>query len=66
MKTEGWIVVGDMKELMSEPGRFRKGRGLKVDRARTPWANASTDGGTATIHAPLDASGQLVNDTVND
>jgi hypothetical protein len=47
MKTEGWLVVGDMKELMSEPGRFRKGRGLKVDRARTPWRNESTPDCTA-------------------
>jgi hypothetical protein len=62
METEGWIAVGDMKELMSEPGRFRKGRGLTVDRARTPWANASADGGNAAI----EGSGQLVNDAVND
>jgi hypothetical protein len=44
MKDEAWLVVGDMKELMSEPGRFRKGRGLKVDWASTPWPTASTPG----------------------
>ena len=44
MKDEGWLVVGDMKDLMSEPGRFRKGRGLKADWARTPWPTASTPG----------------------
>jgi hypothetical protein len=47
MKTEGWLIVGDMKELMSEPGRFRKGRDLKVDWARTPWPNTNAAGGTA-------------------
>jgi hypothetical protein len=47
METEGWLVVGDMKELMSDPGRFRKGRGLKVDWARTPWPTTSSAGGTA-------------------
>jgi hypothetical protein len=35
MITDGWLVVKDMKELMAEPGRFRKGRGLTVDKAHT-------------------------------
>ena len=43
MKTSGWLVTGDMSELMSEPGRFRKGRGLKVVWAATPWPNTNTD-----------------------
>jgi len=47
MKTEGWLVVGDMKDLMPEPGRFRKGRGLAVDRAHTTATSDATalDGG---------------------
>ena len=41
MKDEGWLIEEDMKELMSDPGRFRKGRGLRVDRARTPWPSTA-------------------------
>jgi hypothetical protein len=41
----GWLVVGDMKDLMSEPGRFRKGRGLRVAWARTPWPDAGAESG---------------------
>jgi hypothetical protein len=32
MKTEGLLAVKDMKELVPEPSRFRRGRGLKVNR----------------------------------
>ena len=31
MKNEGLLVVKEMKELVAEPGRFRKGRGLAVN-----------------------------------
>jgi hypothetical protein len=43
MTTEGWLVVGDMKDLMSKPGRFAKVRGLKVDWALTPWPYVSAN-----------------------
>jgi hypothetical protein len=36
MRASGWLVVGEMAELMPDPGRFRKGRGLKVVWAATP------------------------------
>jgi hypothetical protein len=65
IKNEGGIVVGDMKDLMSEPGRFRKGRGLKVDWARTPWPNTSADSGTAANDTTAPDGGQLVNTLVN-
>lgn len=55
MKSEGLLVIKDMKELVSDPGRFRKGRGLAVNpapvvRARTndskdALAAANLDGG---------------------
>jgi len=35
MKTEGWLV----EEQISTKGRFRRGSGLRVDWARTPWPN---------------------------
>jgi hypothetical protein len=43
MKNSRWLAVGDMAELMSDPGRFRKGRGLKVVWAVTPWPKAAAD-----------------------
>ena len=36
MKEEGYLVEKDMKELMPNPGRFRKGRGLTVARMPHP------------------------------
>jgi hypothetical protein len=46
MKTEGWLAVKVMKELVSKPGRFRGGRGLTVNWALTPWPKASADDAT--------------------
>jgi hypothetical protein len=43
MKTDGWLVVDDLKALMSKPRRFVKGQGLKVDWTLTPWADASAN-----------------------
>ena len=43
MSNSGWLVVGAMAELVSDPGRFRKGRGLKVVWAMTPWPKAAAD-----------------------
>ena len=43
MKTSGWLVVGERTELMPKPGRLRKGRGLKVVWAATPWPKAAGD-----------------------
>ena len=42
-----WLIVADLKDLMQEPGRFRKGRGLRVDWARTPWSDAGAESGAA-------------------
>jgi hypothetical protein len=61
MKAEGVLVEKDMKELVSDSGRFRRGRGLAVEppRASGPQAAASED-----AMAPGDANesgGQLVN-----
>jgi hypothetical protein len=65
MKTEGSLIVGDMTGLMSNPGRFRKGRGLKVEWSRTPWSNANTAADTAASDVANEGGGQLVNSLVN-
>jgi len=57
MSAKGWLAVGAMEELTSNPGRFRKGRGLKVVWSLTPWPSAG--GGTEPD------GGQLVNSSVN-
>jgi RecA-family ATPase len=36
MKDEGVLVEKNMKELISDPGRFRKGRGLTINEAPQP------------------------------
>ena len=57
MKNEGLLVEKELKELMSEPGRFRRGRGLAVGTARAepqPVAKGDTAG------AAVDG-GQLLN-----
>jgi AAA domain len=59
MKNEGLLDVKNMEELMTKPGRFRKGRGLAVNRARTTTAKAS-DGSVVNEATALDG-GQLVN-----
>lgn len=41
MKSEGWLV----EEPISTKGRFRRGRGLRVDWARTPWPDAGVNAG---------------------
>jgi hypothetical protein len=52
MKAEGWLVEDDMKNLTLNPGRFRKARGLRVDRSRTPWPNAGSDGSSPASDDP--------------
>jgi hypothetical protein len=61
MKAEGALVEKDMKDLVSDSGRFRRGRGLAVGPtgATSPLATAGED-----AMAPGDANesgGQLVN-----
>ena len=65
MKTEGLLAVKEMKELMPEPSRFRRGRGLAIDRARSPRPIASADSGTEASDATARDGGQLVNSLVN-
>jgi hypothetical protein len=40
LRSDGLLAVKEMRELMPDPGRFRKGRGLKV--IRTPRAPVET------------------------
>jgi hypothetical protein len=40
LKKEGLLVAKDLKDLTSEPGRFRKGRGLTVNRPSDNTAKA--------------------------
>ena len=68
MKAEGWLV-----EEQITTGRFRRGRGLRVDWPCTPWPKADVDGAAAPSDqtAPEqdgaeDERGQLVNGVVND
>lgn len=65
MKTDGWLISRDMKELMPGPNRFRRGQGLKVNRACTPWPTASDRDVIAEDNAPDIDGGQLVNSLVN-
>ena len=66
LKHDGWLVEGDMKDLMSEPGRFRRGRGLKVVWALTPWPDTDAEGAiTAASDGAEPDGGQLVNSLVN-
>jgi hypothetical protein len=58
MKKQDWLVTEDMKELMPNPGPFRKGRGLRVDWARTPWPNRTL----STPAAPTAAAERDEND----
>jgi len=59
MKRQGLLTVKEMKELVSDPGRFRRGRGL---RARP--ADLTDVSVTVTDEGPN--GGQLVNDPFND
>jgi RecA/RadA recombinase len=52
MRTEEWLSVESMESLMSDPGRFRRRRGLRVDRSRTPWPNAASDGSSSASDDP--------------
>jgi hypothetical protein len=58
MKSDGSLLVKDMKELVSEPGRFRKGRGLATTSPRPRPQNA----GTASAESD---GGQLVNSHIS-
>jgi hypothetical protein len=60
MKAEGLIVEKEMKELVSAPGRFRRGRGLTVVRP-TAQAKASAGDRTAASNGTAPGGGQLVN-----
>jgi AAA domain len=59
MMKDGWLVGGAVEELTSKPGRFRKGRGLKVVWGLTPWP--SVGNGTAASDGTKPDGGQLVN-----
>ena len=60
MKVDGSLAMKDIKELLSEPGRFRKGRGLAVQTA--PASGAKSTGNTGTAgEVPAVNGGQLVN-----
>ena len=58
MRTEGWLIQDDIKTLMPKPGRFNKGRGLKVVWARTPWPEAIMESGSAATNAVGPDGGQ--------
>jgi hypothetical protein len=69
MKADGWLVEEEIKT-----GRFRRGRGLTVDWASTPWPHTGNQAGAAAplpneddpqAHVDQD-SGQSVNEVVND
>jgi hypothetical protein len=62
MKTESWLITDDVEKL--KPGassRYRRGRGLKVDWAKTPWANGAAGGNASDNDSTLDDGGQSVN-----
>ncbi len=57
MKADGWLVE---EEITS--GRFRRGRGLRVDWACTPWPNAnSAASDESQTGLDVEVGGQLVN-----
>jgi len=57
MKKEGVLVSREMKDLMPDPGRFRKGQGLQVNPSRTLHGDAdATD-----TEVAAQPGGQLVN-----
>jgi hypothetical protein len=62
MLKDGRIVSKTMKELVSEPGRFRKGHGLTI--GRMPPSSNPIDKDTVAEQPPV--GGQLVNEPVND
>ena len=71
MEAEGWLVE---EEITS--GRFRRGRGLRVNWPHTPWPNADVDAGDGIAEAAAGddvqqctdsrAGGESVNGAVND
>ena len=61
MKTEGLLVEKEIKELVSDPGRFRRGRGLAVAPSRTAGAQAANYGNATEGAAAARGGGQLVN-----
>jgi hypothetical protein len=80
MKNQDWLIEDDIENLIPDPGRFRKGRGIAVDWRRTPWPDldGATEDGGATPPSDTTApdedsmpdeaqedSGQLVNCVVN-
>ena len=60
LKKDGVVIAKDMKELMPDPGAFRKGRGLKVVRTVMAEVPASSPGDD-TVRDGAEGGGQLVN-----
>ena len=46
MMTDGWLVEYEITK-----GRFRRGRGLRVNWTKTPWPNAGTNTGSTASNA---------------
>ncbi len=62
MKAAGWLVDEEIKV-----GRFRRGRGLRVEWSCTPWPDAVSDSAATGLQEGADeGGGQLVNGVVND
>jgi AAA domain/Primase C terminal 2 (PriCT-2) len=61
MKQAGLIIGKPMKDLMPDPGRFRKGRGLTVNQASVSQATVTSGGADAAANATPVGGGQLVN-----
>jgi hypothetical protein len=62
MKREGWLTTDSIENLKPAAAtRFRRGRGLAVDWAKTPWSNGAAGGKASNNEPPLDDGGQLVN-----
>jgi hypothetical protein len=40
MLAAGWLLKDQVKNLTADPGPYRKGSGLKVVWAATPWPKA--------------------------
>jgi hypothetical protein len=66
MKREGVLVEKELKELTQGRGRFRKGRGLAVNRACTSLPDLSADGGAAATRAPETVQDQIPNNAAQD
>jgi hypothetical protein len=61
MKAEGLLVVKELKELVSKPDRFRRGKGLAVNRLSKSNGKGTPENGDTAAVVTAPNGGQLVN-----